>query len=97
LLRVAEPRGRYGKVHAKGLVVDDAVVVGSLNWNAHAARENREVLVAVESRVLADHFARVFTADWRGGSALLPAGLFGGFAAALAGALLLARREVTFA
>mgnify|MGYP000391424490 CR=1 FL=1 len=28
---VAEPRGRYGKVHAKGVVVDDAAIVGSLN------------------------------------------------------------------
>jgi len=64
--RLAEPAGRYGKIHAKGLVVDDAVVVGSLNWNNHSARENREVALVLRGEGAADYYARVFEADWRG-------------------------------
>ncbi|TKX79457.1 phospholipase [Halorubrum sp. SD626R] len=94
---VAEPRGRYGKVHAKGVVIDDAAVVGSLNWNAGAATENREVLLAVESEAVADFYARAYAADWRGGGVHLPVGFAGGLAVVVAGAGLVARREVTFA
>ena len=94
---VAEPRGRYGKVHAKGVVIDDTAVVGSLNWNAGAATENREVLLAVESEAVADFYARAYAADWRGGGVHLPVGFAGGLAVVVAGAGLVARREVTFA
>jgi phosphatidylserine/phosphatidylglycerophosphate/cardiolipin synthase-like enzyme len=62
--RVAEPEGRYGKIHAKGLVVDDAAVVGSLNWNRHAATENREVAVVLDGTAAADYYASVFERDW---------------------------------
>ena len=94
---VAEPRGRYGKVHAKGVVVDDTAIVGSLNWNAGAATENREVLLAVEDEAVADFYARAYAADWRGGGVHLPVGLVGGLVAVVAGAGAVARREVTFA
>ncbi|WP_435074181.1 phospholipase D-like domain-containing protein [Halorubrum sp. HHNYT27] len=93
---VAEPRGRYGKVHAKGVVVDDTAIVGSLNWNAGAATENREVLLAIEDEAVADFYARAYAADWRGGGVHLPVGLAGGLAVTLAGAGVVARREVTF-
>ncbi|MWV64795.1 phospholipase [Halorubrum sp. JWXQ-INN 858] len=93
---VAEPRGRFGKVHAKGVVVDDAVVVGSLNYNEVARTENREVLLAIESAAVADFYARAYAADWRGGGRQLPMGLLGGFGIALAAGLAVARREVTF-
>ncbi len=93
---VAEPRGRYGKVHAKGLVIDDTAVVGSLNWNEGAATENREVLLAVESGDVADFYARTYAADWRGGGVHLPVGLLAGLLATLAGAGVVARREVAF-
>jgi len=74
--RVADPRGRYGKIHAKGVVVDgDRVVVGSLNWNNASARENREVAVVLEGEEPARYFRRVFRADWRGGRWTLPAGV----------------------
>ncbi|WP_200530978.1 phospholipase D-like domain-containing protein [Halorubrum sp. LN27] len=94
---IAEPRGRFGKVHAKGLVVDDTAVVGSLNWNEGAATENREVLLAVEDESVADFYARAYAADWRGGGVHLPVGLLGGLGVALAGAAGVARREVAFA
>jgi len=93
---LAEPRGRFGKVHAKGLVVDDAAVVGSLNWNPSAATSNREVLLAVEDESVADFYARAYAADWRGGGVFLPVTFLGGLGVALAGAVAVARREVAF-
>jgi phosphatidylserine/phosphatidylglycerophosphate/cardiolipin synthase-like enzyme len=73
--RLAAPGGRYGSVHAKGLVVDDTAVVGSLNWNDHAADENREVALALHGEAAADYYRRAFAADWRGGESGLPAAL----------------------
>ncbi|MFC7204114.1 phosphatidylserine/phosphatidylglycerophosphate/cardiolipin synthase family protein [Haloferax namakaokahaiae] len=64
-VRLARPAGRYGAIHAKGVVADDTVLVGSLNWNRHSARENREVVVALESAGAAAYYRRVFDADWR--------------------------------
>ena len=67
-VRLADPGTRFEKVHAKGAVVDgETVLVGSLNWNAHAARENREVVLALRGREVADYYGRVFDADWTGG------------------------------
>ncbi len=93
---VAEPRGRYGKVHAKGVVVDDTAIVGSLNWNEGAATENREVVLAIEDESVAAFYARAYAADWRGGGVHLPVGLLGGLSIAVAGAGAVARREVAF-
>jgi phosphatidylserine/phosphatidylglycerophosphate/cardiolipin synthase-like enzyme len=91
--KLADPRGRYGKVHAKGFVVDgETVVLGSLNWNNHSARENREVVLALRSEGAARYFGRVFRADWRGGAWRVPVGVLGALGAAAAGALWLARR-----
>jgi phosphatidylserine/phosphatidylglycerophosphate/cardiolipin synthase-like enzyme len=76
-VRLADPDGRFGKIHAKGAVVDrETVLVGSLNWNAHAARENREVLLALRGREVADYYGRVFEADWEAGRGTdLPVGV----------------------
>jgi phosphatidylserine/phosphatidylglycerophosphate/cardiolipin synthase-like enzyme len=73
--RLADPRGRYEKIHAKGVIVDDSVVVGSLNWNNHSARENREVVLVLSGQNVTQYYRRVFRADWRGGNWRLPAGL----------------------
>jgi len=94
---VADPRGRFGTVHAKGVVVDDAVVVGSLNYNEVARTENREVLLAIDDDRVADFYARAYAADWRGGGVHLPLGLVCAGVVVLAGAGVVARRRVTFA
>lgn len=74
--RIADPNGRYGKIHAKGLVVDgDQVAVGSLNWNNNSANRNREVVLVLEGGEVGEYFGRVFDADWRGGQWYLPIGL----------------------
>ncbi len=91
--KLAEPRGRYGKVHAKGVVIDgETVVVGSMNWNNHSARENREVALALRSEGAARYFGRVFRADWRGGAWRLPVGLLVALGAAVGSGLWLAGR-----
>ncbi|WP_410765179.1 phospholipase D-like domain-containing protein [Haloferax sp. DFSO60] len=64
-VRLARPAGRYGAIHAKGVVADDTAIVGSLNWNRHSARENREIVVALDSPDAAAYYRRVFDADWR--------------------------------
>ena len=95
--RVAEPGGRFEKIHAKGVVADDVVVVGSLNWNANARTENREVAVAVRSEALAAHFREAFAADWRGGSGGGTTWLvIAGALAALVLAVVVARKTIRF-
>jgi len=65
-VRLAEPDGAFGKIHAKGLIADDEqVFVGSLNWNNNSVRENREVGLLVESEASATYFREVFDADWK--------------------------------
>ena len=86
-VRLADPSGRYEKIHAKGAVVDDRrVVLGSLNWNEQAATNNREVVLLLQGREIADYYGGVFDADWQGGRSPLPYGLL----AALVGCLGLA-------
>ena len=100
--RMANPRGRYGKIHAKGVVVDgDAAVIGSLNWNNHSARANREVAVVLRGREAGGFYADAFDADWRAsagghGSGRVPVGLLVAVAVGALVAILYARREVAF-
>ena len=96
-VRLAEPRG-YEKVHAKGVVVDDSVVLGSLNWNRESVRQNREVLLALEGEAVADYYRTVFDADWRASSGAasertrIPLGLVTALGVGAAVCLLAARR-----
>jgi phosphatidylserine/phosphatidylglycerophosphate/cardiolipin synthase-like enzyme len=67
--KLAEPAGRYEKIHAKGVVVDgDQALVGSLNWNRESVQRNREVMVLLEGERVAGYYQRVFAADWSAGS-----------------------------
>ncbi|WP_336337233.1 phospholipase D-like domain-containing protein [Haloarcula brevis] len=94
--KVADPDGRYEKIHAKGAVIDDErVVVGSLNWNEQAATENREVVVILHGSDAAAYFGAVFDADWAAGGFDTPVGVL----AAVVGLLVvagLAARRVSF-
>jgi phosphatidylserine/phosphatidylglycerophosphate/cardiolipin synthase-like enzyme len=91
--RLAEPDGRFEKVHAKGLVVDDAVAVGSLNWNAGATTRNREVVLVLHGAEPARYFRTAFERDWAGGQARgLPVGLAVTAALGVAGAVAAGRK-----
>jgi phosphatidylserine/phosphatidylglycerophosphate/cardiolipin synthase-like enzyme len=66
--RLVDPGGRFEKLHAKGVVVDERhVVVGSVNWNTNSLRENREVAVVLTGDEVGRYYADAFDADWRGG------------------------------
>lgn len=95
-VRLAEPAG-FEKIHAKGVVVDDTVVLGSLNWNAAATTGNREVLLALTGPEVAAYYRNVFDTDWRasaagGASTTVPLGVVAALVVAAAGCLLAARR-----
>jgi len=94
--KVADPDGRYEKIHAKGAVIDDErVVVGSLNWNEQAATENREIVLVLHGSDAADYFGAVFDADWDAGGFDTPVGVL----VALLGLIVvagLAARRVAF-
>lgn len=55
----------FDRIHAKGIIIDDRVaVVGSINWNNHSIRQNREVAVILEGDDVAVFYRAVFDADW---------------------------------
>jgi phosphatidylserine/phosphatidylglycerophosphate/cardiolipin synthase-like enzyme len=86
--RLVDPDENFRKLHAKGVVVDDRVVLGSINWNDHSLRENREVAVVIHDDAAATYYADAFDADWeRGHGTQLPSWL--AIAAALAVLVLL--------
>lgn len=97
--RVAEPGGRYEKIHAKGLLVDDDLaVVGSLNWNENSATRNREVALALAGPEPVAYYRESFDDDWAGGSGVSRTWLFAaGAAAAVVVAGLVAMRSLSFA
>jgi phosphatidylserine/phosphatidylglycerophosphate/cardiolipin synthase-like enzyme len=96
--RVAEPGGAFEKIHAKGVIIDDeAVILGSINWNNNSVRNNREVALVLEGEAVATYFGDVFEADWRGegGGRRLPLGL--GLACLLGAVLaILGARRIRF-
>ncbi|WP_254663007.1 phospholipase D-like domain-containing protein [Haladaptatus sp. W1] len=95
-VKLADPDG-YEKIHAKGVVVDGRhVVVGSLNWNNHSVRENREVAVVLHGDAAGAYYGRVFTADWGDGEKTFPVGLAAFVVIGVAGAVWIAKREVRF-
>lgn len=51
-------------MHNKGLIVDDHVLVSSINWCPSGFAENREVGVVMGSEELTDFFLAVFLEDW---------------------------------
>ncbi|WP_440991316.1 phospholipase D-like domain-containing protein [Haloarchaeobius baliensis] len=66
--RLVDPGGRFEKLHAKGVVVDERhVVVGSVNWNRNSLRDNREVAVVLTGDEVGRYYAEAFDTDWRGG------------------------------
>ncbi|MFB6300104.1 MAG: phosphatidylserine/phosphatidylglycerophosphate/cardiolipin synthase family protein [Halobacteriales archaeon] len=64
--RLVDPGGAFDRSHVKGVIVDvDTVFVGSINWNPHSLRENREIGVILEGDTVGEYYLRVFEHDWR--------------------------------
>ena len=75
-VRLVEETDRFEKIHTKGLVVDDeVVVVGSMNWNNVSMRDNREVMVVLHGEAAAGYYGAVFAADWTPVGINTPVGL----------------------
>lgn len=96
-IRLAEGNGRFGKIHAKGVVADDTAVVGSLNWNDNSLRNNREVALAIQDEAVADYYAEVFDGDWRSdGTREIPVGILVVTIGAAGGTVLALKRRLEF-
>ncbi len=54
------------KLHAKGLVADDSVLISSINWNENSPVFNREAGLIIRDSSVAGYYASVFEQDWRG-------------------------------
>ncbi|WP_181685858.1 phospholipase D-like domain-containing protein [Halorhabdus salina] len=92
-VRLARPRDRFEKIHAKGVIVDgEEVLVGSLNWNDHSARQNREVVIALDGNGPAQYYDRVFREDWQAAIWRVTAGLLVAVLAILSVAGIVGRR-----
>ena len=97
-IRLAEGNGRFGKIHAKGIVADDTAVVGSLNWNDNSLRNNREIALAIQDAAVADYYAEVFDGDWSSdGTRKLPVGVVVVAIGAAGGTVLALKRRLEFA
>lgn len=62
--RFAPRFGDGGITHNKGIVVDDSVWIGSINWTWNSLHNNREAAVIVRSPSVSDYFADLFEKDW---------------------------------
>jgi len=96
-VRVANPAGRFGKLHSKGIVIDgDQAVVGSINWNNNSLRRNREVAVVLHGTEAGAYYTEVFLGDWRGGLWRITVGLIGLAVITVVGGSLWARDRFVF-
>ncbi|WP_435335711.1 phospholipase D-like domain-containing protein [Haloarchaeobius sp. TZWWS8] len=97
--KLVTPGDRFEKLHAKGVVVDGRhVVVGSVNWNRHSLRENREVAVVLTGEAVGTYYDAAFDADWQAEEpdAPVPGVLLGAAVVSAAGVGVLFRRQVSF-
>ena len=57
-------RAEFSLVHNKGLVCDDSVWIGSVNWTANSFFRNRESAIIIISTEVADYYADLFLRDF---------------------------------
>ena len=62
--RMISPYHGLSVMHNKGLIIDDQVVVSSLNWGDTSMYQNREVGTAISSPEVATYFRSLFWQDW---------------------------------
>ena len=54
----------FTMAHNKGIVKDDCVWIGSMNWTENSVSRNREMSVIIHSEEIADFYADLFLTDW---------------------------------
>lgn len=63
-VRCANGGENHSMTHNKGLIVDDSVWVGSVNWTSTSFFQNREAALVIHSAEVADFYSDVFLSDW---------------------------------
>ena len=59
-----EDSRQFSMAHNKGVICDDMVMIGSMNWTETSICSNREVSIVIESKEVADIYAELFLNDW---------------------------------
>ena len=54
----------FEKIHNKGLIADDSVLISSINWNLNSVTMNRETGLIIQNAEAAEYFASIFEYDW---------------------------------
>ena len=61
--RLIDLSGGIEKLHNKGLIIDDSVLISSINWNENSPARNREIGILIKGEA-ADYFREVFNHDF---------------------------------
>ncbi|MCD6222675.1 MAG: hypothetical protein J7K12_03215, partial [Thermoplasmata archaeon] len=54
-------------VHNKGMIVDNKVLISSINWGENSVRNNREIGIIIENENVSNYFKKIFYYDWNYG------------------------------
>lgn len=54
----------FSLIHNKGVIIDDTVWLGSVNWTETSFKKNREFAVLIDSPEVTEFFAEMFSKDW---------------------------------
>ena len=57
-------RESFSMIHNKGVIIDDCVWIGSVNWTETSFTGNREFAVVIDSYEVTEFFAALFIEDW---------------------------------
>ena len=55
---------KYTVTHNKGIISDNKVWIGSMNWTNKSITSNREVCVIIDSEEVANYYSNLFLQDW---------------------------------
>ncbi len=61
---VYEKTKAFPQIHNKGVIVDDRVWVGSVNWTESSFNKNRETAVIIDSEEVTDYYLGYFNTDF---------------------------------
>ncbi|MCQ2084731.1 MAG: phospholipase D-like domain-containing protein [archaeon] len=54
----------FALIHNKGVIADDSVWIGSVNWTENSFQRNRESALVIRSSEVADYYAGLFLSDF---------------------------------
>jgi len=54
----------FRTTHNKGIVIDDCIWLGSVNWTSNSFLNNRETAIFIDSTEVTDYFLEFYMKDW---------------------------------